>query len=75
MNISLIISKLNYGAIDANDTSCKGYYIIRFYSSPYTLQEELNIYGQVIYYGEMVWEGTYFPPITTNYHYYYSKKT
>ena len=29
-NISLIISKGNYDAIDADDTSCYGNYIIRF---------------------------------------------
>ena len=57
-NILLIISIGNYVPIDADDTSCDGYYIIRFYSYPYTLQEDLNIYGQVIYSGEMVWEVT-----------------
>ena len=51
MNISLIISKINYGAIDADDTSFQGYYITRFSSSPYKLQEDLNIYAQVIYCG------------------------
>ena len=48
MNVSLIITKGNYGAIDADNSSCHGYYIIRFSSSLYTLQSDLNIYGQVI---------------------------
>ena len=30
MNTSLIINKVNYGAIDADDTLCHGYYIIIF---------------------------------------------
>ena len=51
MNVSLIITKGNYGAIDADNSSCHGYYIIRFYSSLYTLQSGLNIDGQVIYSG------------------------
>ena len=41
MNIYLVILKGNYGAIDADDTSCHGYYIILYSSSPYTLQEDL----------------------------------
>ena len=28
MNMSLIITKGNYGAIDADNSSCNGYYII-----------------------------------------------
>ena len=44
----LIISKENFGAIDADENSCHSYNIIRFSSSSYTLQEDLNMYGQVI---------------------------
>ena len=47
MNMSLIIFKGNYGAIYADNSTCHGYYIIKFYSSPYTLQEEFSIDGQV----------------------------
>ena len=61
MNTPLIVSKVNYGSIDSNDTSCQGYYIIIVCSYPYTLQEYLNIDVQVISYVEMLSEGT-FPP-------------
>ena len=44
MNMTLIITKVNYRAIDADNDSFRGYYITRFSSSPYTLQEDLNIY-------------------------------
>ena len=37
MKVSLIITKVNYRAIDADNSSCHGYYIIRFSSSLYTL--------------------------------------
>ena len=43
MKISLIITKGKYGAIDADYYSCRGYYIINFYSSPYTLKPDLYI--------------------------------
>ena len=48
MNMYLIIMEGKYGAIDTNDSSCHGYYIIKFPSYTYTLQSELSIYGQVI---------------------------
>ena len=64
-----------YGAIDADDSSCHGYYIIKISSSPYTLQSDLIIDGQVISSGEMVCEGTYFFPININSRHYVLQKT
>ena len=52
--MSSIISKRNFGAIDAEDTSCQGYYMIIIYSSPHNLQEVLNIYGQVKWYTKVI---------------------
>ena len=60
MKMSLIITERNYGDIDTDDYTCNSYYIILFYSYPYNLQSDLNIDGQVIYYGEMICEGNYF---------------
>ena len=74
MNMSLIIMVGQYGAIDMYDSSCHGYYIIKFSSSPYTLKLGLIINGQVISSGEMVCEGTYFFQIKINYHYYVLQK-
>ena len=64
MNVSLIIAEGNYGAIGADDTRWNGYYIIRFSLSPYTLQEEFSIDGQVISSSEMVCEGNVFQYIS-----------
>ena len=63
-----------YGAIDEDDSSCHGYYIIKFSSSPYSLQTDLRIDVQVISSGEMVYEGNYFFPININYQYYVLQK-
>ena len=60
MKISLIITEGKCGAIDTDYSSCNGYYIINFSLSPYTLQEYFSIDGQVIYSGEMVFEGIFF---------------
>ena len=61
MNVSLIISKDKY----------KCSYIITLSSYLYSLQEELNMYGQVISLGKLVCEGTFFLR-NINYRYYVS---
>ena len=45
-NISLIVMEGNYGAVYADDSTCYGYYIIRFSSYPYTLQADMSIDAQ-----------------------------
>ena len=52
--------KFNCVAIDVDDYKYHSYYIITFYFSPYTLQEELSIDGKVISSSEIVCEGTSF---------------
>ena len=39
MNIYVIVTEVNYGVIDYDDSACHGYYIINFSSSTYNLQE------------------------------------
>ena len=63
-----------YGAIDTDDSSCHGYYIIKFSSSPYTLQSDLSIEGQVISSVKIVREETYFFSISIYYHFYVLQK-
>ena len=70
MNMSLIIMEGKYGAIDSDDSSCHGYYIIKFSSYPYTLQTDFSVDGKFISSSEMVCEGNYLFSININYHYY-----
>ena len=58
MNMYLIINVGKYGAIDSYDSTFHGYYIIKNSASPYNLQADLSMDGQVISYGEMVCKGT-----------------
>ena len=60
MKKSMITLEWNYGAIDTDDSTCNGYYVIKISASPYKLQADLSIYGQVISSREMICEGTYF---------------
>ena len=75
MNMSWIIREVKYGAIDTDDSTYHGYYIIKFYSLPYTLQSDLSIDGQVISSRKQLCEVTYFFPISINSHYYFLQKT
>ena len=59
MNMYLIITEGNFVAVDADDSTCNGYYIIKFSSSKYILQADVSIDSQVISYYEMVGEGKY----------------
>ena len=68
-NMLLIFSKETCVSVVDDDTSWYGYYLIVFSSSPFTLQWDLNIFGQVISSDEMVCEGYYLPPIIINYNY------
>ena len=74
MNMYLISREGKYGTIDTDNSSCHGYYIIKFYSLPYTLQSDWSIDGQVISSSKIVCEGTYFFPISINSHYYFLQK-
>ena len=51
MNMYLVFMEGKYGAIDIDDSSCYGYYIIKFSSSPFTPQSDFSIDGKVIYSG------------------------
>ena len=70
MNTSLVIMEGKYVAIDTDDSSCHGYYIIKFCSYPYTLQADLIIEGKVISSDEILCEGTYFFQINIYPRYY-----
>ena len=49
-----------YGAINTDDTTTNGLYVIQFISEAYTLQNNTTIYGQVISAGESVVKAQYF---------------
>ena len=74
MNITLIIFEGSYGAIDSDDSTCHGYYIIIFSSYPYKLKADYNIGVHVICSGEMVCKGNYYFSININSIYIFSPK-
>ena len=48
-----------YGAINIDDTTTNGLYVIQFLSEAYTLQNNTTIDGQVISAGELVFKAQY----------------
>ena len=56
------------GAINPDNSSCQGYYIIKFYSFSYTLKADLRIDGQVISSSAVVCEVNYLFSINSNSH-------
>ena len=48
-----------YGAINTDDTTTNGFYIMQFLSDSYTLQNNTTIDVQVIYSGELVVNAQY----------------
>ena len=75
MNMYLILMEVKDGAVYTDDYSCHGYHIIKFSSSLYTLQEDLCTDGQVVFFSEIVCEGSCFFPVNINSHYYFLQKT
>ena len=47
--VPFVLYKIKFYDIDDEDTSFHFYHIISFFSTPYTLQEDLNIHGQLFF--------------------------
>ena len=48
-----------YGAINTDDTTTNGFYVIKFLSEAYMLQKNITINGQVISAGELIVRAKY----------------
>ena len=59
-----------YGAINTDDTTKHGFYIIQFLPDAYTLQNNTTIDGQVIYSGGLVFKAQYLCSMQENTNWY-----
>ena len=59
-NMSLMIRKGKVGAIGTADEAMMGYYVVKWLSEPYTLQEEMEGMSGMIGVGKMVADMIYF---------------
>ena len=62
-NMSSLVKAGHYGAMNCNDPQVGNYYIIKFLSDPYTLQNEITVDGQILKDGELVADACYLTQI------------
>ena len=65
----------NFGAINTDDPKTDGYYIVQFKSDPYTLQDTIDVDGQILEKGEVVCDARYFSPAMENSKWYVTPQT
>ena len=58
-NMNSLLQLGKYSAISAVGKTTMGYYVIKYLSEPYQIQEDKTIYGQVIKAGELVFKSEY----------------
>lgn len=61
-NIASTIAESSYGAVNTEDPQTDGYYIVKFISSPYTLQNDVVVNGDRISSGMLVCDAEYLSP-------------
>ncbi len=69
-NMSLMIRKGEVGAIRTADEAMMGYYVVKWLSEPYTLQEETEGMSGMIRVGKMVADMIYFNQVQRARHWY-----
>ena len=57
-----MVNENNFGAVNTNDPKAKGFYIVKFTSLPYTLQENIKVDNDLIKEGSLVCEAEYMSP-------------
>ena len=64
-----------YGAINIDETTTNGFYVIQLLSDAYTLQNNTTIYGKVISSGELFVKVQYLCSMQENTNWYWKQKT
>ena len=58
-NKTELVNENGYGAIDVTDEATNKFYVIRFTSVPYRLQDDVESYGNQLASGEFVFNAIY----------------
>ena len=54
-----LVQAVKYGVINTSNTTTKGFYVIQLFSETYKLQNNTEIYRQIISAGELVAKSQY----------------
>ena len=65
-NMGSYVSECSFGAVNTNDTRTEGFYIVRFTSFPYTLQDDEYVDNEVLTGGSIVCDAVYYEPAREN---------
>ena len=57
-----MVNENNFGAVNTNDPKAKGFYIVKFTSFPYTLQENIEVDNNLSKEGSLVCKAEYMSP-------------
>eukprot|EP00957_Ditylum_brightwellii_P019386 1462322-Ditylum_brightwellii.AAC.1 len=57
-----MVNENNFGAVNTNDPNTEGFYIFKFTSLPYTLQENIEVDNDLIKEGSLICEAEYMSP-------------
>ena len=74
-NMESLVQPGKYGAINKADTTKNGFYVIKFISEAYTLQNNTQIDGQIISAGELVVNTQYLCSMQENTNWYWKQKS
>ena len=69
-----LIQPGKYGAVNTTDTSKMGYYVIKFVSEAYTLQEDTTCYIQIMPAGELFFKAQYLSFMKEKTNWYWGQK-
>ena len=58
-NMSALVQSGKYGAINTEYQTTMVYYVVIYFSEPYTLQDDKTVYKQVINTGELIVKAEY----------------
>ena len=61
-SMGMLIKESNYGAVNANDQSTDGFYIVKFLSTVYTLQHDELVDNEILKAGSLVTDAEYMSP-------------
>ena len=71
--MALVVQSGKYGAINTDDTTKNGYYVIKFISEAYTMKNNTTIEGKMISSGELVVREQYIFSLQENTNWYWNQ--
>ena len=69
-----LVQSVNYGVINKDDTTTNGFYVIKLISWSYTMQNNIQIDGHIVYAGKLVVNAQYLYNMQENTNWYWKQQ-